>query len=288
MITPRPPPIQYGRQGRPRNQNRNDRPNYNRPPPQGNMSYGQQDFGQGDARNYPPPQDNSRTAQDGRGYGAYEGRDFVHSGERRDIGQGEQRNYAQTGGRYSYQGDRRDPMPSYQQDFNQGARSNFIPHEQRNFSQGLGGDNRFTDPSHYGDGKQKSDPGYAGDFRQGMGSGPSGGYVDERKQFGNSGHHGEYNQGPGYASNYRQQPPPAHGQTNSAPSEGPTGPWQVQNPPTQYFFRTYQLFYQMKILQMAMNLLMFIQFKCQIFLWLQFFVGCSVLSLLNSICGVGS
>ncbi|XP_074592590.1 uncharacterized protein LOC141848458 [Curcuma longa] len=201
VITPRPPPIQYGRQGRPRNQNRTDRPNYNSPPPRGNNSFGQQGFGQGDQRNYAPPQTNNHMGQDGRGYAPHGGQDYAYSGERRDFGRGEQRNFA-------HQGEWRDPMPQYQQDFNQGTRGNFTE-DQRNFSRGPGGDNRFSGP-----------PGYNREYTQGMGPG----YGDEYGRGGNSGYNGEYRQqGPGYGGPYRQESAPAHGQSQSAPGEGPTG-----------------------------------------------------------------
>ncbi|XP_010912635.1 uncharacterized protein [Elaeis guineensis] len=218
VITPRPPPIQYGRQGRPRNQNRYDRPNYNRPPPQGNLPPGNQGYMQGDGRNYAPQQNYSQAGPDGRGYGPPGGRDFP-SGVRREVAQGEQRDYAPAGMRDGYQGERRGPVSSYQTDFNQGDRGNFGPPEQRNFPQGQGGDYKYGGSSGYGDYMQNPQPGYTGDYRGGSSPGHSGqGYGGDDRQ----------GAGPGYAADYRQGSGTGYGQSGQGPPgpEGQPRPWQ--------------------------------------------------------------
>nr|XP_019703230.1 multiple organellar RNA editing factor 2, chloroplastic [Elaeis guineensis] len=218
VITPRPPPIQYGRQGRPRNQNRYDRPNYNRPPPQGNLPPGNPGYVQGDGRNYAPQQNYSQGGPDGRGYGPPGGRDFP-PGERREFGQGERRDYAPAGGRDGYQGELRDPMPSYQRDFNQGDRGNFGPSEQRNFPQGQGRDYRYGGSPGFGNYGQNPGPGY-GDYRQGLGPGYSGqGYGGDNRQ----------GAGPGYGADHRQGGGSSYGQSHPGLVEGQPQPWQGQS-----------------------------------------------------------
>ncbi|KAM0939899.1 putative peptidase S8 propeptide/proteinase inhibitor I9 superfamily [Dioscorea sansibarensis] len=159
VITPRPPPIQYGRQGRYGDRNRNyDRPRYDRPRearpmPQGSQPYDRQGPMQGDGRNYAPQQN----------YGP--------PGDRRDFGD-------------ANQGMRRDPMPSYSRDPYQGG--NFA-------SQGQGGDQRYAGSPGVGDYGQRSGPGYSGDSRQG--SGP--GFGGEYRQGSGPAHSGGYRQGSG-------------------------------------------------------------------------------------------
>ncbi|WOL03926.1 hypothetical protein Cni_G12646 [Canna indica] len=253
VITPRPPPIQYGRQGRVRNQNRSDRPNYNsRPPPQGNLPNDQQGARQGDGWRYPPqqnynqpgqyppqqsynqpgqyppqqnynqpgqysPQQNyNQPGQYGRGYDAPGGKDFVPSGERRDFRQGEERNYAQSSARDGFQGEHGEPMPSYQRNFSQGDHGNFAPPEHNNFTRGPGGGNMYGNPSSYGDNRQGSGPSYKQDYRQET--------VSEHRQDMNSGYGGESTRvgGSGYGGEYSQEPSSAYGQRNG-PAEGQQG-----------------------------------------------------------------
>lgn len=212
VITPRPPPIQYGRQGRVRSQNRYDRPNYNRPPSQGNIPNNQQGSREGDGWNYPSQQNYSQPGQYGRGYDAPGGRDFAPSGERREFGQ-EQRNYAQSAVRDGYQSERRDPMPSYQRNFGQGDRGNLHPQEQRNYTRGPGGENIDYNNSGYGDNRHGVAPGYSGEHRQSV----------------NSGYGGENNRGggSGYGGNYRQGLGSAYEPNHSGPPDGQQGSWQV-------------------------------------------------------------
>ncbi|XP_017699268.3 multiple organellar RNA editing factor 1, mitochondrial-like [Phoenix dactylifera] len=208
VITPRPPPIQYGRQGRPRNQNRYNRPNYNRPPLQGNLPPDNQGYMQRDGGNYAPQQNYSEARTDGRGYGP--------PGERREFGLGERRDYAPAGPRDGYQGERRGPGSSYQTDFNQGNRGNFGPPEQRNFPQGQGGDYKYGGSSGYGDYRQNSDPGYTGDYRQGSVPGYSGqGYGGDNRQ----------GAGPGYGADYMQGSGTGYAQGHPGPIEGQPQPW---------------------------------------------------------------
>ncbi|KAH7680910.1 hypothetical protein IHE45_05G025100 [Dioscorea alata] len=196
VITPRPPPIQYGRQGRYGDRNRNyDRPRYDsprdaRPMPQGRQPYDRQGPMQGDGRNYAPQQN----------YGPQgDRRDFGPPGQARDFGD-------------ANQGMRRDPMPSYSRDPNQGG--NFA-------SQGQGGDQRYAGSPGVGDYGQRSGPGYSGDSRQGSGPGFSGDY----RQGSGPGYSGGHRQGsgPGYGGGYQQGSGPGYGggnQQGSGPGYG--------------------------------------------------------------------
>nr|CAD1836907.1 unnamed protein product [Ananas comosus var. bracteatus] len=191
VITPRPPPVQYGRQTRPRNQNRFDRPNYNNRPPPNN--YGE---------NYNVQQNYGQPGQDGRVFGP--------PGERGDFGQGE----------------RRGPMPNYQGTSNQGAQNNFPPQEQRNFSQGQGRD--FRPGGSYGQGDYRQGPphGYNADYRQGPAPGPNfnnqGGGMSSNYGRGNV-----QDGGPGYGGDNRQGGGFTYGGQNDAgPVDGQPGSWQ--------------------------------------------------------------
>ncbi|KAL6329464.1 hypothetical protein AAG906_021159 [Vitis piasezkii] len=153
-IIPRPPPVQYGRTGgRYGDRNRNtERPRYDRqggpmPNRQGNPPYDNRGSMQGDGGNYGapqnyPPQQNYGPA--GQGPMPMSNRDYAH------------------GGRDTYQGERRDTMPPYQGNYNQGQQGNYHPQERRDFSQGaqrnyappdqrdVRGDNRNYNPQHSG------------------------------------------------------------------------------------------------------------------------------------------
>ncbi|XP_008218569.1 PREDICTED: multiple organellar RNA editing factor 1, mitochondrial [Prunus mume] len=118
-IYPRPPPVHYGRQqGRYNDRNRNpDPPRYNRQGPtpnqQGNPSYNIKGPMQ-DRGNYGPSQT----------YGSQR--------------QGDNRGPLPVntpGGRDAYQPGR-DPVPSYQGNYNQAGQQNYHPQEQRNFPEG--------------------------------------------------------------------------------------------------------------------------------------------------------
>ncbi|PQQ15364.1 multiple organellar RNA editing factor 1 mitochondrial [Prunus yedoensis var. nudiflora] len=118
-IYPRPPPVHHGRQqGRYHDRNRNpDPPRYDRQGPtpnqQGNPSYNQQGPMQGRG-NYGPSQTYGSPRQgDNRGplpVNTPGGRDANQPG--------------------------RDPVPSYQGNYNQAGQQNYHPQEQRNFPQG--------------------------------------------------------------------------------------------------------------------------------------------------------
>ncbi|KAK1311133.1 hypothetical protein QJS10_CPA08g01272 [Acorus calamus] len=259
VITPRPPPIQYGRQGRYWDRNRNnDRQSFNRPQncgPQGQ-----------DGRGYGPPGQEGRgynaPVQDGRSYGppGQEGRGYNSPGQgegglphvdRRDLGQGERRDYAQTGrGNYAqggrdyasgrrdgYQGERRDSMPSYQVGYNQGAGGN-APQDWRNVSQSSygsgpygGRDHRQGTGSTYNANQGQGGSGFHGGYGQGMGSGYSDGYRQGTGagynggygQGTNSGYRGGYGQGTksGYGGGYMQGTGTGYGQTYTGNGQRP-------------------------------------------------------------------
>ncbi|GMY05128.1 multiple organellar RNA editing factor 1, mitochondrial isoform X2 [Fagus crenata] len=122
-IIPRPPPIQYGRQGRPRDRRGNQgQTMYNN---QSRPSYDNQAAFQGDGRNrgapqnYPPQQNYGPQGQ----------------GERRDPTPMDNRNYA-PGGTEGYQSGRGESMaPSHHGNYNQGQGNNY-PQERRDFPQG--------------------------------------------------------------------------------------------------------------------------------------------------------
>ncbi|KAL6329468.1 hypothetical protein AAG906_021163 [Vitis piasezkii] len=165
--------VQYGRTGgRYGDRNRNtERPRYDRKVVQCQIDkespYDNRGSMQGDGGNYGapqnyPPQQNYGPA--GQGPMPMSNRDYAH------------------GGRDTYQGERRDTMPPYQGNYNQGQQGNYHPQERRDFSQGaqrnyappdqrdVRGDNRNYNPQHSGNYGQ----GTGGSYGQGMGSGPSG------------------------------------------------------------------------------------------------------------------
>ncbi|BFG19861.1 hypothetical protein CerSpe_061350 [Prunus speciosa] len=118
-IYPRPPPVHHGRQqGRYHDRNRNpDPPRYDRQGPtpnqQGNPSYNQQGPMQGRG-NYGPSQTYGSPRQ-----GDNRGPLPVNTPGGRDVNQ-----------------PGRDPVPSYQGNYNQAGQQNYHPQEQRNFPQG--------------------------------------------------------------------------------------------------------------------------------------------------------
>ncbi|XP_074590535.1 uncharacterized protein LOC141846401 [Curcuma longa] len=221
VITPRPPPIQYGRQGRVRNQNRSERPNYNRPPPQGNPPSGQQGSFQGDGWNNAPRQSYNPSGQYGRGYETPGTGNFI---PRNGFGQGEQPNYAQSAVREGNQGGFRDATPPpYQRNFGQGDRANYVPSEQRNFIRGAGGpggENAHRSSSGYGDNSQGSGYGFNQEYRQG---GVPGSHLDYRQGV-NPGFGGENNGGAGFDGDYKQGSASAYEQNYPAPNQ--QGSWQ--------------------------------------------------------------
>ncbi|XP_022763301.1 multiple organellar RNA editing factor 1, mitochondrial-like [Durio zibethinus] len=242
VITPRPPPIQYGRNqgGKFRHNNRNpDQPRYDRqgnamPNQQGNLPYNQQGFAQGDGRSYIPPQgypprqnlgqqppmNNREYAPRGSGpsyQGSYNqgGQGNYNSQERRDFFQGEQRNYmppeqrdfrgySSREGRDSFQGEQRNYMPPEQMDF-RGDHRNYVPSQGGNYGQ--------APSSGYGQNfGQGANPGYGQNFGQRVnpgyqensGQGANPGYGQNSGQGANSGYGQSYGQGsnPGYRQNH--------------------------------------------------------------------------------------
>eukprot|EP00268_Persea_americana_P027272 TRINITY_DN266_c0_g1_i1.p1 TRINITY_DN266_c0_g1~~TRINITY_DN266_c0_g1_i1.p1 ORF type:complete len:433 (+),score=91.73 TRINITY_DN266_c0_g1_i1:113-1411(+) len=221
-IIPRPPPVQYNNRRTRYDQNRNndrqmyDRPRDPRPMPQaGNAPYDRQGPMQGDGRNYMPQQNYGQTGQDGRGYGPPASREFNPTVERGDFGRGERRDYGQAGGRDpmpmggrsyppvgrdNYQGERRDPVPSYERGYSQGERRDPMPMSGRDYPPGgrdsYQGERRDPVPSYQrdypppehrdfrGDYRGAGPPGGV-DYRQGMGSGYGQGYTgpNERQGF---------------------------------------------------------------------------------------------------------
>ncbi|KAK8263227.1 hypothetical protein V6Z12_D12G029000 [Gossypium hirsutum] len=235
IITPRPPPIQYGRNqgGRFRQQNRNpDQPRYDRqgnttPNQQGNVPYNQQGFVQGGGRNYRPPQ-NYPPQQNYRQQPPMNNRDYAPRGpdpshqssynqgrqgsynsqERREFVQGEQRNYMPPEQR-DFRVDHRNyassqggnygqgPSSGYGQNFGQGAN----PGYGQNFGQGANPDYTQNPGQGY---ERGANPGYGQSFRQGSNFGPGQNYgpgaaADSGQSYGQSAN-------PGYGQTY-----PGHG-----------------------------------------------------------------------------
>ncbi|XP_052194672.1 multiple organellar RNA editing factor 1, mitochondrial [Diospyros lotus] len=236
VITPRPPPVQYGRQGgrygdRNRDFNRN-RPRGPMPNPQGNPAYGNQGPMYGDTRNFgqqnpqmqpkygpgvgdrqdPMPMNNApggrgpmpsyqgSYGQNDRGYNNPQGGVPV---EQRDL-RGDNRNYSpqqgatygQGGGNYGTGGN-----------FGQGAWGNYGQGGSGggNFGQGAGGN--------YGQG-----PASGGNFGQGAG----GNYGQGPAAGGNFGPAAGGNYGQGVGEVHRQEPGSGHGQ-NYYPGHGEDG-----------------------------------------------------------------
>ncbi|TQD80741.1 hypothetical protein C1H46_033711 [Malus baccata] len=213
-IIPRPPPVQYGRQqGRFRDNNRNrdqqrydqQRPSYN---PPGNPSYSQQGAMQGGgnyeaSQNY--PQQNYRSPRQGENTGPIP----VNT----------------PGARDAYQPGR-DPVPSYQGNYNQGGQQGYRPEEHRNFpqgdqrnyappgQQGFRGENRNYGPPH-ADTSGQGLSGFQGQGTPGAyGQGPSSG------AYGQGPSSGAYGQGPS-SGTYGQGP--STGAYGQGPSTGAYG-----------------------------------------------------------------
>ncbi|KAM1092933.1 hypothetical protein ACFX19_020444 [Malus domestica] len=222
-IIPRPPPVQYGRQqGRFRDNNRNrdqqrydqQRPSYN---PPGNPSYSQQGAMQGGgnyeaSQNY--PQQNYRSPRQGENTGPIP----VNT----------------PGARDAYQPGR-DPVPSYQGNYNQGGQQGYRPEEHRNFpqgdqrnyappgQQGFRGENRNYGPPH-ADTSGQGLSGFQGQGTPGAyGQGPSSGAYGQGPSSGAYGQgpsSGTYGQGPSTGA-YGQGP--STGSYGQGPSTGAYG-----------------------------------------------------------------
>uniref|UniRef100_A0A5B6Z1I4 MORF/ORRM1/DAG-like MORF domain-containing protein n=1 Tax=Davidia involucrata TaxID=16924 RepID=A0A5B6Z1I4_DAVIN len=192
VIIPRPPPVPY-KPGRYNDSNR-DRQNRPRGPPpyqQGNSTYDNQRSMHGDTRNY-GAQQNSPLQQN---YGP--------------AGPGERRvpmpvNNA-PGGRDTHQGYRRDPIPSYQANYNQGERGNYYPQGRRDFPPGDQRDHVSPEKRNFGDNGNYAPPQVGSYGGQGAGvsygQGAGGSYGQ--------GAGGSYGQGAGGA--YGQGVGGAHG-----------------------------------------------------------------------------
>ncbi|KAF3946677.1 hypothetical protein CMV_027084 [Castanea mollissima] len=159
-IIPRPPPVQYGRQGRPRDRRNNQttynqsRPSFdyqagdgrNRGAPQNyspQQNYGppgqapQQNYGppgQAPQQNYGPPGQAPQQNYGPPGQAPQQNYGPPGQGERRDPMPMNNMNYA-PGGTGGYQSGRGDPMPSQYSNYNQGQ-GNYHPQERRDFPQG--------------------------------------------------------------------------------------------------------------------------------------------------------
>ncbi|KAJ6798881.1 multiple organellar RNA editing factor 1, mitochondrial-like [Iris pallida] len=232
VITPRPPPVQYGRQGRYGDRNRNyDRPRYDRPRDsmqQGNMSQ--------DGRGY--AQEGGRDFGAGRRDG-YQGNNFAPGNfppqERRNFPQGQGGNFPQEqqgqGGNFPPQEHRNFPQrqgdnfPSQdQRNFpqgqggnfpqeQQGQGGNFPPQEHRNFPQRQGDDFPSQDQRNFPQGQRGNFPpqeqrnfsqGQGGDHSSGPGGyrqGPAPGFGGDYRQSSAPGSSGEFRRGPGTGYN---------------------------------------------------------------------------------------
>ncbi|XP_022998020.1 multiple organellar RNA editing factor 1, mitochondrial-like [Cucurbita maxima] len=162
-IIPRPPPVQYGRQGgRYRERNRNpDQPRYdrgNRPAPnwQGNASFGQQGSMQGDGRNFGPSQ-NYTPQGPPQNYGP------PGPGERRDPSP--MNNYAPEG-RDPYQGGR-GSMPSNQGNYNQWGQGTHNHDVQGNYQPQGGAQRDYVPPPGQGNSGNGFNPAQGGAHGQG-------------------------------------------------------------------------------------------------------------------------
>ncbi|PQQ00740.1 multiple organellar RNA editing factor 1 mitochondrial isoform X2 [Prunus yedoensis var. nudiflora] len=153
-IYPRPPPVHHGRQqGRYHDRNRNpDPPRYDRQGPtpnqQGNPSYNQQGPMQGRGNCGPSQTYGSPRQGDNRGplpVNTPGGRDANQPG--------------------------RDPVPSYQGNYNQAGQQNYHPQEQRNFPQG---DQRNYAPPGQGTAGAYGQGPSSGSYSQGLNSGAYG------------------------------------------------------------------------------------------------------------------
>ncbi|KAJ6805833.1 multiple organellar RNA editing factor 1, mitochondrial-like [Iris pallida] len=231
VITPRPPPVQYGRQGRYGDRNRNnDRPRYDRPrdsmqqgnPPQDGRGYAQEggrDFGAGRRDGYQgnnfapgnfPPQERRNLPQGQGGiFSPPEQRNFPQgqegnfpSQEHRNFPQGQRGNFIPQEQRNFPQGQGGNFPPQGQGSFTQAQGGNFPPQEQRNFVQGQGGNFPPQEQRNFAQGQ-------GGDYRSGPGGyrqGPAPSYGGDFRQSSAPGFSGEYKQGPGtdYNSDNRQ------------------------------------------------------------------------------------
>ncbi|XP_004301085.1 PREDICTED: uncharacterized protein LOC101314760 [Fragaria vesca subsp. vesca] len=222
VITHRPPPFQYERQGsRYRDRNRYDRPMPNQ---QGNSSYGQPGSPQGGG--------NYRASQPGSPQQTYG-----------PPGQGENRGHTSVnspGGRDAYQ-QGRDPIPSYQGNYNQQAQRNVPQGDQSTYAPPSQGEHRGSErTSGYGQGPSSGSYGQgpsSGSYGQGPSSG-SYGRGPSAGSYGQGPSAGSYGQGPsaGTAGSYGQGPSAgSYGQGPSAGSygQGPSAGSYGQGPSAQ-------------------------------------------------------
>jgi len=219
VITPRAPPVQYGRQGRRPYSERNTGFNQNRPrQPMPNQqhspSFGNQQPMYGDARNFDQPQNSPMQPRYGPP-GAGAGRDPMPLN---DPSRG------------------RDPMPSYQATYNQneqgyynpqggrfqqeqrdtrGENRNYAPPQGPTYGQGSGGSYGQTADGNYGQGGGNYRQGEGFNYRQGgtnygqgaqgnYGQGAGGNYGQGAGGNYGQGAGGHYGQGVGAGGNYGQ------------------------------------------------------------------------------------
>ncbi|KAM7470345.1 hypothetical protein LguiA_008528 [Lonicera macranthoides] len=209
-ITPRPPPIQYGRQGG----RYNDRNRSRVPYQQGNSGYDNQGGPmRGDNRNFgaqqnpPPPQTYGPP-------GANLRRDPMPMSNNAPVGQD---NYQRPPYQANYnQGDRGNYRPPQEQrDFQTGGQRSYAPPPQGgNYNQGPGGNFGQGAGGGYGQGVGgSSGPGVAGFYGQGAGgsSGPGAGGFYGQGAGGSSGQGVDVSSGQGAVGTYGQGAGVAHG-----------------------------------------------------------------------------
>ncbi|ERN19955.1 hypothetical protein AMTR_s00071p00125410 [Amborella trichopoda] len=236
-IIPRPPPVQYGRQGRYGGRNQNyDRARYDRPREPMPMNQGEST--QGDRRD-PPPFDRQSSMQgDGRGYAppppprnVQDGRVYAPPPSN-NYGQGERQDFSPMGNRDFGQGERRDAPPIGGQGYAPTGRDNFQGGIRDNYQggyppagrDGFQGDRREPPPSYPNYGER-------GNYAQGERRGPGVGYPPPQQGEFREGVQRDYRQGPGQQGEFREgvqrdyrqgpgvgYPPP--GQSYAGPGEG--------------------------------------------------------------------
>ncbi|KAL0013183.1 hypothetical protein SO802_000252 [Lithocarpus litseifolius] len=265
-IIPRPPPVQYGRQGRPRDRRNNQtmynqsRPSFdyqagdgrNRGAPQNyspqqnygppgqapQQNYGppgqapQQNYGppgQAPQQNYGPPGQAPQQNYGPPGQAPRQNYGPPGQGERRDPMPMNNLNYA-PGGTGGYQSGRGDPMPSQHSNYNSGQ-GNYHPQERRDFPQG--NQSAYVPPgkeNFMGENRNYGPP-QGGPYGQGAGGYQGQGTDGAYKQGASSGY-GQSYPGPGEGQRFSQgeQMNRQGEQRNYAPM-GQTGSDQVRHSP---------------------------------------------------------
>nr|XP_023885448.1 multiple organellar RNA editing factor 1, mitochondrial isoform X2 [Quercus suber] len=215
-IIPRPPPVQYGRQGRPRDR-RNNQTTYNQSRPSFDYQAGdgrnrgapqnyspQQNYGppgQAPQQNYGPPGQAPQQNYGPPGQAPRQNYGPPGQGERRDPMPMNNMNYA-PGGMGSHQSGRGDPMPSQHSNYNQGQ-GNYHPQERRDFPQG--NQSAYVPPAKenfMGENRNYGPP-QGGPYGQGAGGYQGQGTDGAYKQGASSGY-GQSYPGPGEGQRFSQ------------------------------------------------------------------------------------